>query len=93
MSMDAGLQQAIAVMEKEEAERAKRPHVFVNTPFMEVTLNIGKQEIININTISEAMEFKWNDRDCTRIIFLNGEDITVIHPYSDIRGALKQYFK
>lgn len=82
---------------KEEMEQATKPRVLVNTRFMEVQNVVGFKELINIHSISEVFPYSrtvnGNAQVVTKLIFMNGEDITVAHSYTDVKNALKQYFK
>ena len=86
------LEEAQALALQEERERATKPQVMTPTRFMEIR-TIYKTELINIDTISEVYPWDWNDQDCTRIILVNGEDVTVLHTYEDIKKALRHYYK
>ena len=52
-----------------------------------------KKELINIDTISEVYPHIRDGQMVCRIVFVNGEDVTALHTYEDIKAALKQYYK
>ena len=82
---------------KEEMEQATKPRVLINTRFMEVQNVVGFKELINIHSISEVFPYSrtvnGKAQVVTKLIFVNGEDITVAHSYTDLKNALKQYYR
>lgn len=82
---------------KEEMEQATKPRVLVSTRFMEVQNIVGFKELINIHSISEVFPYSrtvnGKAQVVTKLIFTNGEDITVTHSYTDLKNALKQYYR
>lgn len=83
-------------LEQERAE-ARKPKLISSGRFMEVNTIQSRHELININSISEVIptsrQVNGSPVNLTRIIFCNGEDITVDHSYEDFKTVLKQYFK
>ena len=96
MSYDP-IAEARALALKEEMEKASKPKVLVSTRFMEVQNVVGFKELINVHSISEVFPFTrtvgGKVQAVTKLVFMNGEDITVTHSYTDVKNALKQYFK
>ena len=96
MSYDP-IKEAQSIALQEEMEQATKPRVLINTRFMEVWNVVGFKELINVNSISEAFPFtrtvSGKTQAVTKLVFMNGEDITVKHSYTDVKNALKQYFK
>lgn len=83
-------------LEQERAE-ARKPKLISSGRFMEVHTIQARHEIINIHSISEIIPtsrlVNGDPINLTRIIFCNGEDITVDCSYEDFKTVLKQYFK
>ena len=91
------IKEAQSIALQEEMEQATKPKVLVSTRFMEVQNVVGFKQLINVHSISEVFPFtrtvNGKTQAVTKIIFVNGEDITVTHSYTDVKNALKQYFK
>lgn len=87
----------LAKLKKQEQEEAQKPKQLGSSRFMEVMTLAKKPEIININSISEIIPtsrlMEGEPKSLTRIVFVNGEDTTVIHDYNDVKALLKLYFK
>lgn len=82
---------------EEERAVAIRPKLLGSGRFMEVLTIQARHEIINIHSISEAIPtsrlVNGDPINLTRLVFINGEDITVDCPYSEFKAVIKQYFK
>lgn len=89
---DAGLRVALEELMDQEREMVEKPTVLTPSRFMEIKA-ITKKELINIDTISEVYPHIRDGQMVCRIVFVNGEDVTALHTYEDIKAALKQYYK
>lgn len=85
------IEEARALALKEEMEKAGRPKVFVNTRFMEVLASGDEPYVINIHMIQSVTP---RAEGGTYIYFTNEPDALLVkHNYTEVKNALKQYFK
>jgi hypothetical protein len=85
------IEEARALARKEELEKANLPKAFINTRFMEVLDYNDQAFLINIDMIQTV---------CARsvggsCIYFDNEPnaLLVKHRYTDIKNALKQYYR
>lgn len=85
------IEEARAIALREEMEKKNKPKVLVNTRFMEVLASGDEPYVINIHMIQS---FTPRSEGGTYIYFTNEPDALLVkHSYTDMKNALKQYFK
>lgn len=91
MHDNPALREANELALREEMEKKYQPKVLVNTRFMEVLASGDEPHVINIHMIQSITP---RSKGGTYIYFANEPDALLVkHSYTDMKNALKQYFK
>lgn len=76
----------------EAEKRANAPRVLTSTRFMEVRTTNGEWVLINVSHIDLVQTFK--GKTYIGLVSMQGDPgIAVEHSYTDIKNALKQFFR
>jgi hypothetical protein len=85
------IEEARALARKEELEKANLPKAFINTRFMEVLDYNDQAFLINIDMIQTVTARLVGG---SYIYFNNEPDALLVkHRYTDLKNALKQYYR
>lgn len=85
------IEEARALARKEDLEKANLPKAFINTRFMEVLDYNDQAFLINIDMIQTVTARSVGGS----YIYFNDESnaLLVKHRYTDLKNALKQYYR
>lgn len=84
------IEEARAIARKEELEKANLPKAFINTRFMEVLDYNDQAYLINIDMIQTVTARSVGG---SYIYFKPADALLVKHRYTDLKNALKQYYR